>query len=145
MIPFVRKLIAEDFWLKLFSFVLAVLTWFTVNSMANQKEGLSGGPLALGSGLRQKDFTRLPVVILSSAQDVRSFRVSPSEVDVTIQGEPNVLKATEAKDIRVLVDLTGIGAAHDLRKRIEVSIPAGVTLVRVVPEDVQVIFPPSNQ
>jgi hypothetical protein len=43
-----------------------------------------------------------------------------------------------------LVDLTGIGAAHDLRKRIEVSAPAGVTHVRVYPEEVQIIFPPTS-
>lgn len=145
MIPVLRKLFAEDFWLKLFSFVLAVLTWFTVNSMANQKEGLTPNPLSVTSTLKQKDLSRLPVVILSSAQDVRSYKVSPSEVDVTIEGDPATLKSIDRKDIRVIVDLTGIGAAHDLRKRIEVSIPAGVTLVRVAPEEVQVIFPPSSQ
>ena len=112
--------------------------------MANQKEGLSAA-LPLPTSLKQKDFSRLPVVILSSAQDVRSYKVSPSEADVTIEGDPAILRSVDRKDIRVLVDLTGIGAAHDLRKRIEVSIPAGVTLVRVAPEDVQVIFPPSSQ
>jgi YbbR domain-containing protein len=143
MIPFLRKLILEDFWLKLFSFILAVLTWFTVNSMASQKEGLSMAPHS-SAGSKQRSLPSLPVVILSSAQDVRSFHVSPSEVEVTLQGDPKILESLQNKDIRVSVDLTGIGAAHDLRKRIDVSTPVGITHVRVMPEEVQVIFPPQN-
>ena len=42
-----------------------------------------------------------------------------------------------------MVDLTGIEAAR-LRKRIEVSPPAGVTLVRVTPPEVDVIIPPKG-
>jgi YbbR domain-containing protein len=141
MIPFVRNFILEDFWLKLFSFVLAVLTWFTINSMAAQKEGLAGMALPLATNSGQLTISNLPVVILSSAQDVRSFRVNPSEVSVTVRGDQEVLKSLQNRDIRVLVDLTGIGSAQSLRKRIEVSTPAGVTHVRVNPEDVEVIFP----
>jgi YbbR domain-containing protein len=80
-------------------------------------------------------------VILSSAQDVRSFRVNPSEVTVTVRGDSEALKLLQNRDIRVLVDLTGIGSAQSLRKRIEVSTPAGITHVRVSPEDVEVLFP----
>jgi len=141
MIPFLRKLILEDFWLKLFSFVLAVLTWFTVSSMANQ--GMPSAP-RLPATSEELALFNLPVVILSSAQDVRSFRVSPSEVEVTVRGDPKIVETLQGKDIRVLVDLTGIGAAHDLRKRIEVSTPPGITHVRVSPEEVQVIFPPRS-
>jgi hypothetical protein len=39
------------------------------------------------------------------------------------------------------VDLTGVEAARGLRKRIEITTPAGITLVRVVPEEVEVIVP----
>lgn len=143
MIAFLRNLVLDDFWLKLFSFVLAVLTWFTVRSMANQNEGL---PVATHptAPVHQIQISNLPVVILSSAEDVRSFHVSPSAVEVTVQGDTKTLSTLQSKDIRVLVDLTGIGAAHDLRKRIEVSTPAGVTYVKVDPEEVQVIFPPNN-
>ena len=141
MITWLRNLVAEDFWLKLFSFVLAVLTWFTVNSMANQKEGMPAiGSLSLVPP-EQRVLQHLPVVILSSAEDVRSFRVSPKEADVTVQGTAAVLKELQTKDVRVSVDLTGIQAAKDLRKRIEVATPAGVSYVRIAPEEVQVIFP----
>jgi YbbR domain-containing protein len=143
MIAFIKDLLFKDLWLKLFSLALAVLVWFIVNSMAAQKETSSANPRQR-IPTEQRTFSNLPVVILSAADDTRSFRVSPKEVEVTVEGEAKVLKSLFNKDIRVLVDLTGIEAAHDLRKRIEVSAPAGVTRVRVYPEEVQVVFPPKT-
>ena len=84
------------------------------------------------------------MTVLSSAEDVHNFKVSPSEVEVTVQGDPRTLQNLQSKDIRAMVDLTGVAAARDLRKRIEVSVPAGVTYMRVAPEEVQVIFPPDR-
>ncbi len=141
MINLLRQLIVQDFWLKLFSFTLAVLFWFTV-SLTHRSESLP-----LSSSLvppQQLVFLGLPVVAMSSAEDVRSVRVEPKEVDVTIQGDPKILKTLQKKDIRVLVDLTGVEAAQYLRARIDVSTPLGVTPVKVVPENVQVILPPKG-
>ena len=74
MITFLRNLVLEDFWLKLFSLMLAVLLWLTV-SFASRKD----------TGFDQRVLSRmLPVTILASAEDVRSFRVSPSDVAVTV-------------------------------------------------------------
>jgi len=86
----------------------------------------------------------LPVTILASAEDVHNFRVSLGEVKVTLQGNPKTLHNLQTNDIRAFVDLTGVAAARDLRKRVEVSVPAGVTLMRVMPDEVQVIFPPDR-
>jgi YbbR domain-containing protein len=140
MIPLLRNLVVRDFWLKLFSFVLAVLIWFTIN-VAIKNQLPPQASLTLSQQLIIPD---LPVVILSSAEDVRSARVNPKTVDVTVQGDARILKTLQKKDIRVLVDLTGIEAANALRKRIEVSTPPGVTHVRVDPEEVQVTFPPKS-
>jgi len=92
--------------------------------------------------LQEMTFSNLPVVVMSSAQDVRSFKVSPDQVEVTVQGEAKTLRGIQAKDIRVIVDLTDIEAAQALKKRMDVSMPAGISLVRVVPSEVQVVFPP---
>jgi YbbR domain-containing protein len=140
MISFLRDLVFQDFWLKLFSFVLAVLTWFAVNRMANQKEGLAVGSLSLAPP-EQRVLNHLPVLIVSSAEDVRSFSVSPKEVDVTVQGSAALVKELQNRDVRVSVDLTGIQAGKDLRIRIDVSTPAGVSYTRVQPPEVQVIYP----
>jgi YbbR domain-containing protein len=142
MITFLRNLIVHDFWLKLFSFTLAVLFWFTV-FLTHRSESASLGKLSLVPP-QQIVFLGLPVIVMSSAEDVRSIRVEPKEVDVTVQGDPKILKTLQKKDIRVLVDLTGVQAAQSLRTRIDVSTPLGVTPVKVVPENVQVIFPPKS-
>jgi YbbR domain-containing protein len=133
MIAFLRNLLLEDFWLKLFSLALAALIWFTV-TFVSQKEVRTD----------TRVFFNLPVTVLSAAEDVRNFKVSPSEVQVTVQGDGGILQNLQSKDIRVMVDLTGVAAAHELRKRVEVSAPAGVTHLRVTPEEVQVIFPPDR-
>ena len=140
MIEYLRQQFLKDFWLKLFSFALAVLIWFTVNIAINKES--SGAPALSLIPAEEKIFSGLPVVVLSSAEDVRSVRVNPKEVEVTVQGELKVLKNVRPRDIRVLLDLTGIPAAHDMRVRVEVTLPAGLSLVKANPEEVQVAFPP---
>lgn len=142
MISAIHSLIFKDFWLKLFSLALALLIWFTIG-IAIDKEGTQNRPLGL-LPVEQRTLNELPVIVLSSAEDVRSLQVRPKTVDVTIQGDPKILRALRASDIRVLVDLTGIGETQSLNKRIEVSMPAGITLVQVEPQDVQVISPSKN-
>ena len=137
MITFLRELIFRDFWLKLFSLVLAVLIWLTVSIVI--KKGAS--PVAALT-LQERTFSKLPVIVMSSAQDVRSIRVSPSQVEVTVQGDAKTLHELQGKDVRVIVDLTDIEAAQDLKKRIEVSTLEGISLVRVTPPEVQVLYPP---
>jgi hypothetical protein len=142
MSEFLRELFLKDFWLKLFSFALAVLTWFTV-WFTLERQGAPVPSLALAP-VDKYTYANLPVVILSTAEDVRSFRVSPKEVAVTVQGSGKVLRDLQARDIRALVDLTGVDNVENVRKRIEISVPAGVTLVQVEPTEVQVIAPPKT-
>jgi YbbR domain-containing protein len=134
MTNFLRNLLLEDFWLKLFSLGLAVLLWLTV-SVASRKE----------AGVEQRVLSRMiPVTLLASTEDVHSFRVNPDEVALTVQGDPKTLQNLQTNDLRAIVDLTGVAAARDLRKRIEVSVPPGITPLRVMPPEVQVIFPPDR-
>jgi YbbR domain-containing protein len=142
MIAFLRQLLFNDFWLKLFSLALAVLIWVTV-SLAVQKEVSPAAPLTLTTPGR-RTFSHLPVVVLSSASDVRSFKVNPKEVEVTVEGDTKRLQGLQPNDIRVIVDLTGIESARDLTKRIEVSTPAGVTHILVSPQEVEIIIPPKG-
>ena len=141
LINFIRELIVRDFWLKLFSLALAVLIWLIV-SFAIQKESSPVAALTLTP--TERTFSNLPVIVMSAAQDVRSIRVRPSLVEVTVRGDIKAVRALQANEIRVLVDLTGIEAARDLTKRIEVSTPAGISHVRVIPEEVQIVIPPKS-
>ncbi|MEY2430037.1 MAG: hypothetical protein QOJ40_2922 [Verrucomicrobiota bacterium] len=142
MIAFLRHLIFEDFWLKLFSLALAVLIWITV-SLAIQKEVAPAAPLAFTTPGRIT-FSHLPIVILSSASDGRIFKVNPNEVEVTVEADTKRLQSLQPRDLRVLVDLTGIESARDITKRIEVSTPAGVSPVLVAPQEVQIIITPKG-
>lgn len=139
MIQFLRNLVFHDFWLKLFSLGLAIVTWFTISD-ANQRR-LAPAANIITLNTHQLTFYKVPVVVLSSASDVHDFKVDPREVQVTVQGEPGVLAKLQSNEIRALVDLTGIEGPADLRKRIEITTPSGVTYVRVFPPDVKVIFP----
>lgn len=143
MIQFLRKLLFHDLWLKLLSLGLAVLIWFMVSSVV-RKDIAPATVLAPNSPEEQtQNYINIPVLVVSAASDVRSFKVHPSVVDVTVRGETNLLQNLQPKDIRALVDLTGIESApHGLRKRIEVTTPAGITFVRVDPDQVEVIVPP---
>ncbi|SPE56932.1 exported hypothetical protein [Verrucomicrobia bacterium] len=139
MIAFLRDLFLKDFWLKLFSLALAILIWLTV-SFAIHKENLPA-PLSI-SPLTERTLFNLPVLVVSAAADVQEFRVDPNVVAVTVQGDSKLLDTLQSKDIRALVDLTGKPAPDGkLRAPIEVSTPAGVSHVKVVPPDVDVIFP----
>lgn len=141
MIGYLRNLVVQDFWLKLFSLGLAGLVWFTV-AMLGGKSPTRALPLG---PVQKRTFSSLPVVVMSSAADARSFRVEPKEVDVTVQGDRKTIESLQGKEIRVTVDLTGIEMASSLLKRLEVSAPAGVSDLAVQPREVQVIFPGTNQ
>jgi YbbR domain-containing protein len=137
MIGSLRKLLFEDFWLKLFSVALAVLIWLTV-SFAQSGGGRN---FFANASVPEQTFENIPVLVVSEAADVRNFKVNPNEVEVTVRGEAKLLQDLQARDIRALVDLTGIESARSLRKEIQVTTPRGITLVQVVPEEVDVIMP----
>jgi hypothetical protein len=141
MIDFLRNLVFKDFWLKLFSLALAILVWKFVNEAVKKQVPPARAPESMIQPLQRQTFLRLPVVVMSSASDVRSFRVDTSEVAVTVQGDPALVEKLLAKEIHPIVDLTGIESARDLRKRIDVVTPSGISYVRVDPPEVEIIFP----
>jgi len=142
MIAYLRDLIIKDFWLKLFSLALAFLVWKFVDAAVKKENQSVPNPIQSARPIDRRTFLHLPVVVISSASDVRTFRVNPSEVEVAIQGDPKLMEAVQARDIRPMVDLTGVESARNLRKRIDVATPPGITYVRVNPKEVEIIFPP---
>jgi YbbR domain-containing protein len=141
MTNFLQNLILRDFWLKLFSFVLASLVWFIVNIAI--KKDISPTNLSLVA-TDQVVLHDLPIIVLSTAQDVPSFTVTPQSAMVTLQGDTAALRNVHRQDIRLLVDLTDKGTIKETRRRIEVSTPAGIARVKVDPEEVQLVPIPKN-
>ncbi len=133
-----RAWITNDFWWKLFSVFLAVAVWLTVHKVREDPSvvpATGGNMLSIGS---------VPVMIVSARADVRDFHALPGTVAVQVSGSPKDLAAVlQSKQIHAFVDLTDItNATPNLRRRVEVSTPPGVTLVSVDPPEVGMLFPP---
>lgn len=90
----------------------------------------------------QRTFASVPVVVLSAEADVREFRVNPDVVRVTVSGRPDALGALEPKDLHAVVDLSGGAGSMDTLRRVDISVPPGLTVVRLSPSVVSVVMPP---
>jgi YbbR domain-containing protein len=132
-----RTLLIKDWGWKLFSLVVAAAIWLTVNRILHESN--IAAPRAGNSTLT---YGKLPVFIVAAAADVHLYRVVPDNISVTVSGAPDVIADLKANQIRATVDLTDIDSAKDLKRRVDISVPSGVTLVSVEPSKVGVIIPP---
>jgi len=139
-----RDWFTKDFGWKIFSGVLAVAIWLTVHKILEESTPAVIAP-SLPPSPVEATFTNLPVLIVSAAADVREFHVTPNVVTVSVSGQPEIMATLQPEQIHALVDLTDIEAAHDLRRRVDISTPTGVTLVYVSPTDVNVVIPPQRK
>jgi len=143
MTKLLRDFFFNDFLLKLFSFVLALLFWLTVSFAIQQKEGPSVPTLSLTADVRTM-VLRVPVQQMWAAASVNKLKFNPPEVDITVQGDGRLLQDLPTRDVRALVDLTNVDPARTPSNRVQVTIPAGVTYLRVSPAEVQVVAPAKN-
>ena len=134
-----RDWFIKDFGWKMFSVFLAVAIWLTVHKILD--EG-AGNPAILIRGV-ERTYDDLPVLIVSSAADVRDFHVKPAVVNVTVSGSSDDIAKVQTNQIRVFVDLTGIDTGN-LHRRVDVSMPSGLKLVSVEPSEVDVVVPPPH-
>jgi len=132
-----RDWLVEDLGWKVFSIILAVAIWLTVHKIL-----LESTAPAANTGGSSLTYGNLPVFIVAAAADVHRYRVAPGSVKVTVTGAPGVIAVLQANQIRATVDLTGIDSAKELKRSVDVSVPAGVMVVSVTPAKVGVIMPP---
>ncbi len=136
-----RDWFIKDLGWKIFSVVLALAIWLTVHKILDESAPSPVVVPPLPPGPVTMTFSNLPVLIVSAAADVREFHVTPKAVAVTVSGQPEIMAALQVDQIHALVDLTDIEAARDLRRRVDITTPAGVTLVNVDPAEVNVVIP----
>jgi YbbR domain-containing protein len=132
-----RDLFLKDWGWKLFSLLLAAGIWFTVHHILFEANSPSSDAAA-----SPVTYGNLPVFIVSTAEDVHLYHVKPDTVSVTVSGSPDTIAVLQANQIRATVDLTSIESAKELSRRVEVSVPSGVALISVKPQNVSVIVPP---
>jgi YbbR domain-containing protein len=132
-----RDWIIKDLGWKFFSVVLAVAIWLTVYKIRSESESASPGV-----GIQEPaTFNNIPILIVSSAADVRDYHVSPATVTVTVSGAPDDIAKLHADQVRAFVDLTGIDVGN-LHRHVDVTMPSGLSLVNVDPREVDVVVPP---
>ena len=134
-----RDLFIKDFGWKLFSLLLAAFIWLTVHKIIEEPK--NSGTSSITSPVT---YGNLPVLIVATAADVHLYRVEPSTVSVTVSGPSEVMAVLQANQLRATVDLTDVEAAKDLKRRVDVSAPSGVTLISVEPPNVRVVIPPKR-
>lgn len=130
----VRDLILNNFWWKFFSLVLASMIWFTIYAM---QRNLRIGQLDPANEM-VRIFAKHPITVMRTAADVRSFRVVPSEVDVTVSGPPAIIQSLAERDVEVYINLTDVLDAEGLIKRVQIFTPQNVKTVEVHPADVRI-------
>lgn len=130
-----RELILHNFWWKLASFIVATLIWLTIHSTLQNSSPVQPGPISTAF---QREFKNLTITVMTRASDRTDFVVVPSVVNVTLGGEPTVLKKISFRDIQVFVDLTEVQEAQGLPKQIHVHVPEGVSVLRVNPQNVRI-------
>lgn len=136
-----RSWLVEDLGWKIFSLVLAMAIWLTVHRILLE----SVAPVAPAGG-STLTYDKLPVDVVASAADVHLYRITTESVRVTVSGSAEAIAVLQASQIRATVNLTDIGLAKeskDLKRTVEVSAPAGITVLSVEPKAVGVIVPPA--
>ena len=128
-----RNIILRNFGWKLLSLALAVVIWLTIKALSAEQ------------GQTEKMFLTVPIQIVSSTADVRTFRVDPTTVNVTLKGRPGAINRLTEREIRVLVDVTSADMHQSFRRHVDVAVPNGITVVRFEPTEVQLTPPPKPE
>jgi len=131
-----RDFFFKDFGWKLFSLLLAAFIWYTVHKIIEEP-----GPGGAANTTSSVVYGQLPVFIVATAADMHLYRVNPNKVSVTVSGPADVMSVLQENQIRVTVDLSKFDPTQDTSQSVDVSVPGGVTLVKVNPVKVEVIVP----
>ena len=132
-----RAILTKDLGWKLFSVILAVFIWVTVHRILDGPKNA-----ATGVGGSTVTYDNLQVSVVASSADVHLYRVLPGTVSVTVSGSPEVISVLQANQVSATVNLNELDPAKDLKRRVNVSVPPGITLVSVEPARVGILIPP---
>jgi len=105
-----RDLILENKWWKLLSLFLAVVLWLYIDDRTNDQPLISR---AQGARESSATFSRLfPIRELVASGDPNTYVLEPAEVEVTLIGDPTLIRRVRMADILVVADLTSLPHEH---------------------------------
>ena len=130
-----RNNILNNFWWKLFSLLLAALTWITIQTVLERDQTLVQSPIIT---VNTREFPSVPLHLMASSFNTNRFRTIPPDVIVELGGSEDVLKGVEAKEITAFVEVTDIGDEKLTRRDVHVVAPRNLKLVGVRPANVSV-------
>ena len=128
-----RELILKNLGWKMLSLGLAVAIWLTVRAAIDERGGAS-----------VRTFDEIPVQIVASTADVRTFHVDPGKVSITVQGPSQMINVLTDREIHAFLDVTSADTSQNFNRPLRIATPPGITLMRVEPADVTVIVPPKS-
>jgi hypothetical protein len=132
-----RDLLFKDFGWKLFSVLLAAFIWYTVQKIIEEPKAA-----VLSPAMVPVTYGDVPVTVVASTGDAHIFGVVSNAVSVTVSGAKEVMDVLEANEIHATVDVTGFDdKSKELDRRVEVTVPWGVTVIDVEPAHIRVIPP----
>jgi YbbR domain-containing protein len=132
-----RELVFHNFWLKLFSLVLAILVWFAIHVLVT--EGNTMVAKTFVRSVSSETFQSVPVRVLKMPGDKRSYEISPTEVSVTVTGDSAALRDLEKDKLVAYIDLSStkvnpVAWADKVRtETVHLHVPVNITVVRVIP------------
>jgi YbbR domain-containing protein len=128
-----RNILFRNFGWKLLSLALAIVIWLTIKALSAEQ------------GQTERMFVNLEIKIVSGTADVRTFRIEPRTVNVTIKGRPGAISRLAEREISVFADLTSADVTQSFRQHLDVAVPNGLTVVRLEPTEVQITPPPKPE
>ena len=128
-----RDLLTRNFGWKMLSLALAIVIWLTIKTISAEQ------------GQTERMFINQEIQIVSGTADVRTVRIEPTTVKVTVKGRPGAISRLVEREIRVFADLTSADLTQGFRQHLDVTVPNGITVVRFEPTEVQVTPPPKPE
>ena len=129
-----RRLVQENFWLKLFSVILAVALWFII------RVGIESEPMVAQNPVTNpilRTAVELPVHVMTDPADGRIFKTFPETVSVTLTGEAAILNKFKTEEFKAYLDLTSSGPLQT-NMEVRLHVPIGVSVWSVLPRAVEV-------
>lgn len=128
-----RELLLRNIGWKMLSLGLAVAVWLPIRDAISERGTQS-----------VRTFDNVPAQIVSGTTDVRTFRVIPGTVSITVRARPEVIAVLTEREIHAFVDITSADLTQNFSHRVQVATPIGITVVRVDPVEVSVEPPPKS-